>query len=248
MTAVLAVLSVSALAAESPRTGTASVADDRLGASKDEVVPTPAAAEPAAGPTDPPLAKELAYPLGTLSSPSAGQTLRPGDVVSVTVAALPGMDLANALVGAVPGGATEYHETFPATLQFTVPMDAAGTFTVVAMCDDSSGALAPTLELHFPVVPSATLTGMTAVPSPIELEPPGDYAVLRVTGHYTDGVDRDVTPAAAGTTYASGDTAVVTATADGRVTAVGDGQTTITVQNAGVLVEVPVDVDHTRYH
>ena len=66
---------------------------------------------------------------------------------------------------------------------------------------------------------------------------------LAVTGHYSDGSERDLTAASTGTTYNSAAAAVATAGADGLVTAIGNGTTDVTVANGGFSEIVSVAVE-----
>ena len=66
---------------------------------------------------------------------------------------------------------------------------------------------------------------------------------LAVTGHYSDGSERNLTAASTGTTYSSAAAAVATAGAEGLVTAIGNGTTDITVANGGFSEIVSVLVE-----
>lgn len=70
---------------------------------------------------------------------------------------------------------------------------------------------------------------------------------LPVVGRYSDGATRSIHSAAAGTTYHVDDESVITINKNGRLRLVGNGGTTVTVNNSGVerkldvLVEVNTD-------
>ena len=70
---------------------------------------------------------------------------------------------------------------------------------------------------------------------------------LPVVGRYSDGATRSIRSAASGTTYHVDDESVITINKDGRLRLVGNGATTVTVNNGGVerkldvLVEVNTD-------
>ncbi|MGH9896409.1 MAG: hypothetical protein ACREA0_31320, partial [bacterium] len=68
---------------------------------------------------------------------------------------------------------------------------------------------------------------------------------LRVTGHYADGVRRDLTSGALGTMYASSDPATVTVGSNGAVQAVDVGYAYITVANGDAREYVQVTVNGT---
>jgi hypothetical protein len=70
-------------------------------------------------------------------------------------------------------------------------------------------------------------------------------APLSVTGLFADGIERDVTSASAGTTYASADPTVVTVDADGRVTAQAAGHTVVQATNGDAVAVFDVAVADT---
>jgi hypothetical protein len=65
---------------------------------------------------------------------------------------------------------------------------------------------------------------------------------LRVYGKYSDGVERDISSATAGTTYTSGDEKIVTVDNEGRISSQNVGTANITVRNGTKSAEVRVVV------
>lgn len=68
---------------------------------------------------------------------------------------------------------------------------------------------------------------------------------LRVKGQYSDGVERDASNSATGTTYSTSDEKIATVDSNGLVTAVAPGTTKITVKNGDkqLVIDVAVDQD-----
>ena len=89
--------------------------------------------------------------------------------------------------------------------------------------DPASGGAGVT-RVGFEVAPETTTLTINAILGPPSLQ-------LRVTGALSDGNTSDLSGAQTGTTYSSSDPGVAMVSGDGLVTAVSDGQTTITVGN-----------------
>ncbi len=83
-----------------------------------------------------------------------------------------------------------------------------------------------------PPPPPASLRSISVTPTTFMLEEVGATRQLVVTGRYSDGSSRDLTDAGTGTTYESSDEDVMTVSAGGVVTAVSEGEATITARNA----------------
>ena len=93
------------------------------------------------------------------------------------------------------------------------------------------------------MAPAVTLQSLTVVPRALRFSELNATAQLAVTGHYSDGSERNLTAASTGTTYGGAAGAVATAGADGLVTAIGNGTTDITVANGGFSETVSVLVE-----
>lgn len=122
-----------------------------------------------------------------------------------------------------------------------VPIDAAGRIELVAVAEDAQGRIA-SASVPLRVAVPAALTGLTMSFQPLLLSASTPSALATVTGSFDDGVDRDVSAAAAGTTYWSDDPTIATVDADGTVTAVKAGSTIVHAANgaASTIVEVRV--------
>lgn len=69
-----------------------------------------------------------------------------------------------------------------------------------------------------------------------------DKEKIRVYGQYSDGVERDVSTSATGTTYISSDEKIAVADSNGRVTALAPGTAKITIKNGDKQIIVDVVV------
>jgi len=65
---------------------------------------------------------------------------------------------------------------------------------------------------------------------------------LSVLGHYSDGLERDITDGESGTTYSSSNNSVAAVDANGTVTARGAGRAQIIIRNANKEVQMSVSV------
>jgi hypothetical protein len=87
-----------------------------------------------------------------------------------------------------------------------------------------------------------TLTSIEVTPASVSLAGIGSLLDLRVVGNYSDGVERDISSGASGTTYSGFATSVISVSADGVVRGSGPGITTLTVQNGAFSQVVAVEV------
>lgn len=70
----------------------------------------------------------------------------------------------------------------------------------------------------------------------------GGKRKIRLYGQYSDGIERDVSSSATGTTYTSSDEKIAVADSNGLVTAVAPGTAKITIKNGKNEITVVVDV------
>lgn len=185
---------------------------------------------------------DLPAPLVVVLTPNDGTVVSPGATVSVSIDRLPGASIGEVLI--FSGGEPQIVSvtSLPATVQVTVPDDAAGQFPLVIVSTDPAGDFAEPIEIDLTVAPQVALQSMTVFPPDAWLVRAGDERVLYVFGQYADGVERSITASEAGTTYFSSDPAIVTVSANGRLRAEGFGDATVTVANGGLSVDVPVTV------
>jgi hypothetical protein len=212
------------------------------------VASTPGSGFPATLPSQcPPILippRETASPLLAVQSPKDGEIVAPGSDVEVKLVKLPGPAIG--VVSLMSLGDPQVAEVtaLPATVRIKVPEDAAGSFSIMVLPEDASGALAQPIKRTLEVVPSASLQSLDVAPSSVTLPGPGTKQSLAVTGHYGDGVARDIVSAKA-TTYTSSDPRIVTISASepGYLLAVAVGEASVLVRNAGIAVTLRVKVE-----
>ena len=175
-------------------------------------------------------------------TPTPGTVVKPGDTVTVSLSITDGNPVEGVLFVA-GGGLYEVDGTQPLSASFRV-----GTQSIGRM-DIDVGTFGPGPENYsastFVVVqPSASLTSLEVPEASLHFTSLGRVAILSVSGNYTDDVQRDLTTAEKGTTYAtiSGTDAVVSVSPNGLVTATGDGQDGIVISNGGVTTTVEATV------
>src|SRR5207244_2771768 len=110
------------------------------------------------------------------------------------------------------------------------PGDYTATLTV---SDGRGGTALPTTSVHI-VQPPAMLQTLSLGPLGLRFSTVGAGQGLAVTGHYSDNSTRDLTASTSGTLYSSDNPFVANVSADGVVSAVGNGAATITAINRAV--------------
>ncbi|HRQ64116.1 MAG TPA: alpha/beta fold hydrolase [Xanthomonadaceae bacterium] len=171
-------------------------------------------------------------------APVEGQEVAPGSTLVIEVAIeapLQAIDLKIRMpgIGRVEGDGYDGSSYFA---EVEIPEEFAGPMSLIPAITDTAGN-----RIHGPAVNIA----VRAPEAPQEI-----YVVqhthrldlalaqqsqLRVIGVYAGDIERDVTSAAAGTSYASSDTGVVTVDAGGRLTPNGLGTAVITVQHGDLV-------------
>ena len=129
-----------------------------------------------------------------------------------------------------------------ARLTWTPSALQAGGHDVSVQADDGRGGL-DTQTFRVQVIALVRLTGIDVLPGTLRFSAPGGSRPLTVTGRRSDGSTIDLTPGAAGTTYESSHPFVARVSTDGVVTAVADGEATVTVRSGGFIAAVPVVVE-----
>jgi len=186
-------------------------------------------------------------------SPSAGTTVRPGETVTIAVAADASIQKL-ALIGQHPLGAGQVVSgglpgvvargaggSRSVQFQLRIPTDIQpGTYRVTAMGTTSSGDLesqALTLDVERAEEPAR----IWMEPSMIQFTRLGEQIPVRVLGVFPDASQRELTRSNR-TTYSSADPRVATISADGVVTSVGPGKTSIQVHTPTRDYSIPVTV------
>jgi hypothetical protein len=116
--------------------------------------------------------------------------------------------------------------------EFTVnlPDDALGHETFVAAAKAADGTVAISAPVGIEVRRNTPIESLQLVATSRTLLLPGSEP-MHVSAVFSDGVLRDVTDPAQGTTYTSGDESIVTVSPEGVLTARGAGKTVVTVRN-----------------
>lgn len=173
-------------------------------------------------------------------SPPASTSYSSGDQITIVIAPTNGFQPVRTLVVSQFDAAVLGPGEFIAILD--VPANAVGPLTVFAAAYDANFDFAQTDQTVLQVVPPATLIGLSIDPEIIELTRFGPTTSLDVTGHYSDGIDRDLTLGVNGTTYQSSDGGVATVSVDGLVTSVGFGTCTIAAMKKSFTAVAQVEV------
>jgi PKD repeat protein len=139
-----------------------------------------------------------------------------------------------------PATGTTYESSNPFVASVTnaglVSAVASGVAVITARHEAFDASAQVTVEI------GVTLDALALAPGEISLRAPGATRQLTLTGTFSDASVRDLSAAGAGTTYESTDPAVATVSADGAVTAVGNGQARIVAANEGRHAEARVTV------
>jgi len=186
-------------------------------------------------------------------SPSAGTTVRPGQTVTIAVAAdasiqklaLMGrhpLGVGQIVAGGIPGVvARGAGESRPVQFQLRIPADIQpGTYHVTAIGTTASGDVeseALTLDVEKAEEPSR----IWMEPSMIQFTRLEEQIPVRVLGIFPDASQLDLTRSSK-TTYSSADPGVATINADGVVTSVGPGKTSIQARTPTRDYSIPVTV------
>jgi pimeloyl-ACP methyl ester carboxylesterase len=172
----------------------------------------------------------------TITSPANGQVFAPGASVTVNVSIASGLSANDVSVLIPLLGSQEGVNYNGATYQvtFTIPNTVAGPFQLTPIITDSGNntivGVATTIAVR-PTTPPATIT---LSQSNYVLTTVGATERIDVIGNYSGGIQRDLSSSAAGTTYKSSNTSVITVDSEGHVTAAGFGTASVTVANDGV--------------
>jgi len=180
-------------------------------------------------------------------SPAAGAVVQPGQTVTISVVADSSVEKL-ALLGQhpLPLGqvvAPGLGATRPFEFQVRIPTDIRpGTYHVTAI-GSLAGAETVSESLVLDVEKAEEPTRVWAKPSTILFSRAGERIPLRVLGAFGDGSQETLTKSSK-TIYTSRDAAVATVSADGLVTAVGPGKTSIQVRTMTRECSIPVRVEY----
>ncbi len=187
-------------------------------------------------------------------SPAAGTVARPGQTITISVAADASVEKL-ALIGQRPLGpgqvvsggapgimARGQGESRPIQFLLRIPANTQpGYYRVTAMgriSGDDVESEAVTIDVERAEEPASIRTE----PSVIHFEHVGDQIPVRVLGAFADGSREELTKSSK-TTFISADPRVATVTADGVVTAVGIGKTSVQARTPTSDYSIPVRVE-----
>jgi pimeloyl-ACP methyl ester carboxylesterase len=171
-----------------------------------------------------------------ITSPLEGAVFTPGSTVTVVVAVDEELEAVDLKVR-VPGFGRVEGTGFDGAsfeAEVAIPEAFAGPLTLIPSVTDAVGNRYHGLPVHIAIRPDEPPLELYLIQRTHRLEVGEDATALHAIGVFEGGVERDVTSAAAGTTYESSDTSVVSVDEDGRLTAVAEGSATVTVQLGGL--------------
>jgi hypothetical protein len=176
-------------------------------------------------------------------APAPGTVVQPGAVVAIRVAPSSGQTIValHAAVEAAEVAAGSPAAGAPGAFEASVriPREAVGPTFVVALAElDDGGVSLAMLELE---TDPGRLRSLLVSAPPV-LRRVGEVATLAVKGVFEDGVVRDLTDPALGTTYATSDPSVLGVHPSGLVQARRRGTADLTVENRRVRRVVRVQV------
>jgi hypothetical protein len=184
---------------------------------------------------------------------SAPATASAGEVISITVTPVSEATLTDVIVGTDRGGAVGFSSTAPYSFSYVVPLDIVGALTINAVATDvNANAVYDAKTVVQVGTTSATLTSLalhinTTLQGTWSKNMFLDYYMetqrINIEGTYSDGITRDLSSPASGTTYASQDTNIAKILPDGSLQAMGQGGTTVTAANSGISLVIGVQVD-----
>lgn len=179
-----------------------------------------------------------------ITSPTPGTVVTPGEEVTVEVSITSDLTFERVLIAG--DGAFAETTTSPYVVDLLIPHDANGPYKIAALAKATTGEVFGAEAVTVIAEPVATLTAIEVFPDPAVLQGAGDEEQLQLTGIYDDGIERAL--ATSDASWSSSDPAIVTVDADGKLTAVTQGNATVQAQVGsltdvvGVIVSSPPDV------
>ncbi|MCP3164498.1 choice-of-anchor A family protein [Myxococcus qinghaiensis] len=173
-------------------------------------------------------------------SPAPGTLVSPGSTVTVVAEGTDGFAPSHAYV--TSAGKAVFITEPPFTTAFQVPPHAIGTVQLVATGIDGAKRRRSSAPVVLSVVSSAQLNSLSVLNDDGVLHGVGTTRHLVVTGHFSDGIKRDVTSAALGTVYSSSNENIATVTSEGIITARGLGIATLVIRNGDRSTSISVTV------
>lgn len=181
-------------------------------------------------------------------SPTPNTVVTPGGTVRVVVQPLNNFQPRTVIIQG--GGGAHVISTAPFELDIPVPVEVHGTFSVRAMAFSVSGGnIAFAAQVNMPVSINTTLNSIEILGGDIVLDRPNRTRQLRVLGSYSDGVKRDLSTSAQGTTYSvsnAGTLPFASVSTSGLLTSLRAGDVTISASNGSQRTSVSVRIGASR--
>lgn len=182
-------------------------------------------------------AAAAADPRVQIVSPAAGQVFAPGATINIVVAIAAPL-VANDIAVQMPGFASLAGGNYDGstyTASFTVPAFFAGPLRLVPAITDTADNPVTGPELTVAVRPDVPPLSLAFQQRNYRLTTlsVGSTQALAVVGTYAGPLQRDLSSAAAGTSYQSTDAAVVAVDADGLARVLAPGVAVVTARNGG---------------
>ena len=175
-----------------------------------------------------------------ISAPKDGEAVVAGRSITVTVEPAGSFDARRVMLLSKVGVRTLEQAPFEFELQ--VPENHVGALELSATGEDASGNFATTEPIVVMVEATSDLVALELAPNEVYLNGINDRRQLRVTGEYGDGVSRDLTDPAKGTTFSSADPAIATVSDKGILRPHSNGVTTVTATNGGLRASMRAEV------
>ncbi len=175
----------------------------------------------------------------TITSPSAGTVVAPGQTMVVTVSVSSGSVL-GVMVSAQDIGATALQATAPYSFSLVIPQGIVGLKNLTAFGFTAPEQAITSAPVQVDVEPAPAISIAPSLPH-IQFGFAGDQFPLRVTATFGNGSQLDVTGSTQ-TMFSSADITVATVDSTGLVTATGAGTTSISITYAGKATSVQLTV------
>ncbi|MCF6300530.1 MAG: hypothetical protein L3J52_05370, partial [Proteobacteria bacterium] len=174
--------------------------------------------------------------------PAQGTLVSQGQAIQIQFNIIGGEPI-DGVIFAINGGLHSITGAPPYSFEYTTPGDKAGRIDIHAQTV-GSGSEHYAFDTHIIVQPDQDPVSLTALPTNISFSQPGRNMPLYVVGTFPNDIEIDISSSVTGTNYTvlSGTQEVISVSPDGVINAIGVGQDTILVSNAGLTTNIIVKV------
>ena len=176
----------------------------------------------------------------SISAPADGAVALDGQSLNISVSSSGGAFSSVQVIGENIG-LSLVSLAAPYTFSLTIPSNTVGLKRITAAGVTAAGIIVFSPSITVDCEPSATVTGLTAGSGQLSFNFPGQQVNLSIQGTLSDASVVDLTRSSR-TSYSSGNTSIATVDANGVVTAVGPGTTTVSIANGGQSAAVSITV------